>query len=351
MHAMSLPQDCIELIAARVATPDREIDDVARDAKNLVRAGHRDMSSAVWARVARLADDMGSFEDEADRSGCNGSKNADKWDVVRLAHACGYRNAYSKAMYRLVEELSESDEPVHAVYCDVPRSVALYVLRMSYRWMPYERVRFAYGDRNLRGVPQSSHGFLFSSLRRAPIEDRKNWRADVREFVHKFLSEHGVHERPFWVKTYSDADKLVRQTKLSERGLPTFMATWFAHRDIQYLLDNVGRYAAVAEALGDSIEKVFGRRYGDWDRALRIFADKALEPLEGLTRRVLLTFEYAFTADDVRTACEQAERAKQAMDNTPCAPKDAYVILGRDDEARVVIGDAVHPLGGHACPP
>jgi hypothetical protein len=346
---MSLPQDCVELIAALVASPDREIDDVARDAKNLVRAGHVDMSSAVWACVARLADGLGSFEDEARQSGCNPSKNADKWDIVRLAHACGFQNAYSKAMYRLVEELNESTEPVHDQYCDVPRCVALYVLRMSFRWMPYERVRFAYGDRVLRGVPQSQHGFLFSTLRRAPIKGPTDWRADLRRCIDKFLAEHGVDRRPFWVKTYSDADRLVRQTKLRRLGLPTFMATWFGHNDIKYMLDNVGRYAAVAAALGETVEKVFGRRYGDWDKASKVLIDKALDRLEGRIRRVLLTYEYAFTEDDVRMACEQTERARAILDSAPHA--GSYLILGKDDEAKVVIGDVNHYLGGQACPP
>ena len=349
---MSLPQDCVEIVAALVASPDREIDDVARDAKNLVRAGYPDMSAAVWACVARIADGLGSFEDEAEKSGCHPTKNADKWDIARLAHACGVPGAYSKPMYRLVEELNKSTEPVHAIYCAVPRCVALYVMRMSFRWMAYDRVRISYGDRDLRGVPQCHVGFSFSHLRRAEIKASVDWRASTRDRVDKYLKEHGVSDRPFWVKDFTDASKLIRQRELERRGLPTFMGEWFRHSELSYMMENVAQYAEVADALGEPIEKVFGRRYGDWDKASRALMDKALDRLDGRTSGGIFGFKYMFSADDVRRAFAQVDRAIQILDSVPCCSCEVHLILGDDDEAKVVIGDDNHYLGGgQACPP
>lgn len=349
---MSLPQDCVELIAAFVASPDREIDDIARDAKNLVRAGYPDMSSAVWACVARIAEGLGSFEDEADKAGCHASKNADKWDIARLAHACGVPGAYSKPMYRLVDELNASTEPVHKLYCDVPRCVALYVTRMSFRWMPYDRVRVSYGDRDLRGVPQCHVGFSFSHLRRAPMKPSVDWRASMRDRVDKYLLEHDVSDRPFWVKDFTDAAKFVRQRELERRGLPTFMCEWFRHCEVGYMMENVAKYAEVADALGESIEKVFGRRYGDWCKASRALMSKALDRLEDRASGGVFGFPYMFTGDDVRRAFAQVDRAIQILDSVPCCSCEVQVVLGDDDEAKVVIGDVSHSLGGgQACPP
>jgi hypothetical protein len=341
----------VELVAALLASPDREIDDVARDAKNLARAGYRDMSSAVWARVARMADGLASFAAEAAKSGCNASKNADKWDIARFAHACGVPSAYSKPMYRLVEDLSASTEPVHPLYCDVPRCVALYVMRMSFRWMPLERVKIGYGDRDLREVPQCHVGFSFSHLRRAPKKASVDWRANVRDRLNKYLQEHGVSDRPFWVKDFADAAKLIRQRELERRGFPTFMGEWFMHCEPAYMLENVERYASVAEALGEPIEKVFGRRYGDWCKALRVLLDKALDRLDGRTSGGIFGFPYMFSADDVRRAFAQVDRAIQILDSSDACSCEAHVVLGDEDEAKVVIGDVSHYLGGRACPP
>lgn len=353
---MSLPQDCVELIAALIASPDREIDDVARDAKNLVRAGYPDMSSAVWTCVARIADGLGSFEDEAEKSGCHPTKNADKWDIARLAHACGVPSAYSKPMYRLVEDLNESTEPVHGVHCDVPRCVALYVMRMSFRWMPYERARISYGDRDLSDLPRNHIGYSFSHLRRAPFKPKVDWRASTRDRVTKYLQEHGITDRPFWVKDFFDANKLVRQHMLQRRGLPAFMGEWFRHCQLSYMLENVDKYAQVADALDEPIEKVFGRRYGDWSKASRVLLDKALDRLDGRTSGGIFGFPYVFSADDVRRAFAQVDRAIQILDGAGRCSCEVHLVLGDDDEAKVVIGDENHYLGGGGqasppCPP
>ena len=329
-----LDADYVSIIAKHIARPHRELDDVAYDAANFAIAGLPNLSRAVWAQVATIADGMGTAEREAAISGCS-SQTALGEDILKLGKAAGInkvRRANNIPVYQVIDFL-ESDALV-SERCQVPRCVALYVLRMAKRRMPPSTAYTKFPQADVSTVPRDYRGYLYHALRRAPLKPRAA--ACNYDHIDQLLAPHGL-TRAFWVKTPYAAKVLLMQKFLRDAGLPEFVAKWLPYMNevtAENVMQHAAQYKDIADELHSSVEQTFGRQMSpNWGKAGERMMKHVLK-LAGDPVSSIAGYAHFFTADMVRQLKRQAHAA--------------YAIISRvppDDKASVFLFLNVNPEG------
>lgn len=221
-----LNNDVLEVVARRLADPDRQVDDVARDAAALALVGDPCagfLSAALWKRVAGMAAVLDpSAVAQALASGCTRRLYLRR-HLVALARSSGVDD--SPPMAEIEDEIRYSDDPVHAVHCPIPRAAALYVLSMSFRWMDASKAAIAFPGRDLGHCELAHSSYRLSDLRRAPKLDAPDAREGRAASLRELDARYGG-ARPWWVRCDDDAALHDRRAVVKARGLPSVCAHW-----------------------------------------------------------------------------------------------------------------------------
>lgn len=312
-----LDADYVSIIAKHIARPHRELDDIAHDAANFAIAGLPNLSRAVWSQVATIADGMDIAGREAMASGCS-AQTALGGDILKLGQAAGInkvRRAKNIPMYQVIEFL-ESDAPV-SEFCQVPRCVALYVLRMAKRRMPPSTAHMKFPHADVSTVSRDHRGYLYHALRRAPLKPRAA--ACNYDFIDQLLAPHGL-KRPFWVKTPYAAKVLVMQKFLREAGMPEFVANWLPYMHevtAKNVMQHAARYGDIATELHSTVEQTFGRQMSpNWDRAGIRLMNHVLKAAGNPTGSIA-GYPHYFDADMVQQLKRQAHAAHAIVSRVP----------------------------------
>lgn len=271
----SLPDDILERISLFMAGPEREVDDIARDAvsASLTCRGVSALGHALWKRVESVAGSMDpSKECETRESRCVQSQVVLKHHVAVLAKACDIPYASSLPRYMLDAKLQESDDPV-GQHCPIARSAALYVLHMKLRRMASNDAHFLFKDRDLSRCRSNGKGYLFCDLRRAPRSTQATPVARQRRLQQlKALDELFVgRKRPWHVRTQYQADALFRKEKLLGEGFPRAVSTWHSEADAY-------KYRDLCAGLGVNMAH-FAHSYGPYWHHLRMHVQDGLPRL------------------------------------------------------------------------
>lgn len=252
----SLPDDILEHISRFMAGPEREVDDIARDAIaiSLTCSGLAALGRALWKRTEEVAGCMDPCaECESYRARCVRSQVVMKSDVTALARSCGMPYASSLPRYIMDDRLKDSDEPV-GTYCPIARSAALYVMHMKLRRMSADDAIFLYKDRDLKLCRRNGKGYLYSDLRRAPMKGVSDAREKRQKTIAEIDARFGNRKRPWHVRTHFHADAHFRKEKLLADGFPRAVSQW--HRE-----EDANKYRELCAGLGVNMAH-FAYSYG-----------------------------------------------------------------------------------------
>lgn len=228
-----LPDDILEHISRFMVGPEREVDDLARDAVSvsLTCRGLSALGRALWKRTEEFAGCMDPCpECESFRARCVRSQVVMKSDIADVARSCAMPYASSLPRYIMEDRLKESDEPV-GPHCPIARSAALYVLHMKLRRMKADDAIFLYKDRDLTRCRRNNKGYLYSDLRRAPKKGFSGVYLKRQKTIAELDALFGDRKRPWHVRTQYHADALFRREKLLAEGYPRVVSQWYREED------------------------------------------------------------------------------------------------------------------------